>query len=398
MIKRLRIKFICINMALVTVVLVALMVLFVQQAHLEMENRALEGLKQSALEPGRPGKPGHFTPTFTLYYDADGNFIVHGGEFFDLSDTAALERLYMYAQKDGRESGVLKRYDLRYYRTQGPLGVRYVFADCSYERAAMDSLVVRTVLLGIGGFGVFLAISIALAFWAVRPVERAWEQQRQFLADASHELKTPLTVILTNAELLQADQYSPEEQARFSGSILQMSLRMRQLLEGMLDLARSDSGRVTGEFAPLDLSNLAEEAVMEFEPVYFEHGRSLLAQVEPGIRVQGDSTRLRQAVDILLDNGVKYSAPGSETVLTLKNQGRGKCLLTVHTPGTPLTAQQCRDIFQRFYRVDEARTGSGSYGLGLPIAEDIVRRHGGKIRARGEDGGNTFSILLSQIS
>lgn len=234
-------------------------------------------------------------------------------------------------------------------------------------------------------------MSTLLARWAVRPVEQAWDQQRQFVADASHELKTPLTVILTNAELLSDPAYDEERRQDFSANILTMSRQMRLLVEELLDQARVDNSKI--QHQTLDLSKLVEEALLPFEPVYFEAGRNLVNQIEPGISLTGSGKHLCQVVEILLDNGCKYSDPGSTTLLRLSRHGRN-ALLSVTTPGTPLTEQQCTDIFKRFYRVDAARTRTGSYGLGLSIAQGIVAQHGGKIWAQSQEGSNTFFVLL----
>lgn len=397
MIKRLRTKFVCINMALVTVMLLVIFGLVYHFTATGLEENSIAALKSATEVLQRPGRPGMATqPVFTLEQTPWGELIATGGEYFDLTDAALLQDIYNETRRQPGQTGVLEGYSLRYYRMEGPVGVRYAFADVSSERMALQNLVRSCAVIGAVSFLAFLGISILLSRWAVRPVDRAWKQQRQFVADASHELKTPLTVILTNAELLQSEDYAPEEKEQFSASILAMSRQMRGLVEGLLDLARVDNGQAKADMQPLDFSRLAEEAVLPFEPVYFEQGLTLESSVEPGLTVVGSGRHLRQAVDILLDNGQKYSSPGGTAQLTLMRQGRGKVLLSFTTPGTPLTQQQCGDIFKRFYRVDEARAMSGSYGLGLSIAQRIVEDHKGKIWAQGHEGGNTFSVLLPE--
>ena len=147
----------------------------------------------------------------------------------------------------------------------------------------------------------------------------------------------------------------------------------------------------------VSISDLAEECCMLFDPVYYESGRDLIYVIEPQLRVWGDERKLQQIIDILLDNGTKYASPGSKVRLRLDRQGSNHCLLQVSTRGAMLSKQQCRDIFKRFYRADAARTGSGnsgSYGLGLPIAQQIAREHRGKIWCAAKDGENTFYIQL----
>ena len=147
-------------------------------------------------------------------------------------------------------------------------------------------------------------------------------------------------------------------------------------------------------FSDVDLSALAEEAVLPFESVFFEKGLTLHTDIEPGIRCRGSESHLRQVAEILLDNAQKYSDPGT-VEYALKRHGHSHCQLTVTTPGEPLTPQECRDIFKRFYRTDKVRSMDHSYGLGLAIAESIVNEHQGKIWCQGGDGTNNFFVQLS---
>lgn len=257
----------------------------------------------------------------------------------------------------------------------------------------MGSLVRSCIVIGAGSLLLFLAVSVLLSHWAVKPVDAAWKQQRQFVSDASHELKTPLTVILTNAELLQNAGEGPAR-FRFADNILTMARQMRGLIESLLDLARVDNGGAGNLKETVDLSELVTEAALPFEPVFFEKGLALESQVEPGLLVRGSPGRLRQVADVLLDNARKYAAPASTARLRLARSGARTCLLSVATRGPSLSPAQRRDIFKRFYRVDEARGRDGSYGLGLPIAQGIVEAHKGKIWVESGGGVNTFFVRL----
>lgn len=396
MIKRLRAKFVCITMALVTVLLVALLILVYHFTAVNLESDSITALKAAGGGKPGPGRPGEgMIPCFVLEEGPDGQLMVSGNHYFDLSDGELIAELYDLARNQKNEIGVLEDYALRYYRHTGRFGVHYAFMDISAERATLKNLMgICLAILG-AGFVAFLGISILLARWAIRPVEQAFEQQKQFVADASHELKTPLTVILTNAEMLQSAEYSAADKGKFAESILDVSRQMRGLVESLLQLARADQGRQKQILSRLDISALVENAVLPFEPVYFESGLILESQIEPGLQAMADATTLRQVVDILLDNGRKYSTPGAAAVMTLRRQGK-RIQLRFFTPGKPMTAQQCRDIFKRFYRLDEARTPGGSYGLGLSIAQNIIAAHGGRIWAEGAHGGNVFTVTLPE--
>lgn len=393
MIKRLRLKFICINMALVTIMLVMILAVQYHTTRIGLEKDSLTVLQSASREQRLPGlaNSDQNQPCFVLRL-AQNEVIAMGDGYYDLSDYDWLRSILTAAITDGKQTGVLQEYALRYLRTSTFYGYQFVFTDIKAEQQTLSRLLRNCLLIGGGAFLGFLGISILLAIWAVKPVETAWKQQRQFVADASHELKTPLTVILTNAELLQAPEYGDEARRSFTESILTMSRQMRGLVESLLELARVDNGQVQTMMSAVDYSKLVSDAVLPFEPVYFEKGLTLESQVEEGLTVWGSEQHLRQVVEILLDNGQKYSAAGGCVTLRLFRQGYGQCLLEVSSPGKELSPEECKNIFKRFYRVDSARSMNHSYGLGLAIARQIVEDHRGKIWAEGKEGRNTFFV------
>ena len=141
------------------------------------------------------------------------------------------------------------------------------------------------------------------------------------------------------------------------------------------------------------MSRLVEDCILGFEPVYFEAGRELVCQIDPGIWVLGSESHLRQVVDILLDNALKYSTPNGMVSVDLASTGRN-CVLSVASPGEPIPKEDLKNIFKRFYRADKARAMNGSYGLGLSIAEAIVAAHKGKIWAESKNGYNIFYVQI----
>ena len=224
-------------------------------------------------------------------------------------------------------------------------------------------------------------------------MEKAWAQQRQFVSDASHELKTPLTVILTNAELLQQPDTEPQTRKTCEDSILTMSHQMRALVEDLLELARNDNGKSKMVPETLDFSALVEDGMLPFEAVFYERGLTLESDIQPGITLTGSRQHLEQVLDILLDNARKYASTGTVTV-TLFPWGRHHCRLCVSNECEALSPEELKSIFKRFYRRDAARSRDGSFGLGLSIAESIVNAHGGKIWACWEAGRITFTAEL----
>ena len=222
----------------------------------------------------------------------------------------------------------------------------------------------------------------------------AWDQQRQFVADASHELKTPLSVIMANAELMQGEDLVEEDRITYSGNILSTTYQMRSLVENMLEMARVDNGTVKMNFDIVDFSQLVSDAALSFQLLYEEQGMGLRCAVPDGVQLYGSEQHLYQVMDVLLDNALKYSTPESMVSVDLANNGKN-CLLSVASPGEPISREDLKNIFKRFYRADKARAMNGSYGLGLSIAESIVESHKGKIWAESEEGLNTFFVQLT---
>lgn len=309
------------------------------------------------------------------------------------SDDSFVRSIVKEAVTSEEQTGVLFSYQLRYLKFKTPYGMRIVFGDIASEQRIMTNMVRCSILIYIVSLFVFLGASILLSRWIICPVEKAWNQQRQFIADASHELKTPLTVILTNVELLQNQNYSNEEYQKFISSIQTMSYQMRGLVEGLLDLARVDNGSVKMVFSNIQFDELIGEELLPFEPLFFEKKLEISVSLEHEVWVKGSETHLRQLINILLDNACKYSLAPGKVILDLKKQG-SFCLLSLSNPCNELSRKDLKDIFRRFYRIDKARSMTQSYGLGLAIAEALTREHGGKIWAECRSRNITFFVQL----
>ena len=394
MIRRLRWKVIGLNMGMVFCVLLAVFaaVYFSSRAVIA---RSVQQQLQQVLQTGsgydlsQPGQEG--VPCFVAEVYASGTVRVSGNSYYDLTDKAALVDIVTAALSADSDEGVLAEHHLRYLRQTGLLSTRIAFTDSTLEQATLRSLLTGSLLIGLAALAVLFACSYVLSGAVTRPVDRAWQQQKQFLSDASHELKTPLTVILSSAELLE--QSAAPEQKQYVDNVRAESRRMKRLVEDMLTLSRVDRG---GEHLPdttADLSDAAADAALRFEPVAYEAGHTLSYDIAPGLLVRGDSGKLEQAVAVLLDNAIKYAAPGTEVRLDAARQGKNACLW-VENEGDPIPADKLPHIFDRFYRADASRTDGGSFGLGLPIGRAIVEAHRGTLRC--DSGGHTtrFTITL----
>lgn len=395
MLKKLRKRFILINMIIVTAMLLIIFGLIFHFTRTDLDNKSnqmLQSLSQNIRDPGN-ADPDVQLPYFTLQINSWGEVVASGNTHYDISDTQFVEELIQQVYATGKTTGTIEKYDLKYTVTRSLTAQRITFVDVSSNKAALTSLLQTSFFTGLIALAAFAFISILLARWAVKPIDQAWQQQQQFVSDASHELKTPLTVIISNAELLQNTDYDEEEHQHFTQNILSSSRQMRCLAEGLLDLARADNGQIRTNFEEISLSKIVSDSILPFEPVFFENGMILENTVEPDILLQGSSQHLRQLTDILLDNARKYSSHGV-VELQLRRTGKNQCLLTVSNPGTPIPRDELKKIFQRFYRSDTARTNTGSFGLGLSIAQRIVQEHGGEIWAESNETGNCFNVLL----
>lgn len=396
---KLRCKFIVIIMSIVTVMLCVIMSMIYYFTKKNLENDSIHMMKNIADNPFLLRLPNEMPeemrlPYFTLQLGRRGNLIATGGGYYDLSDETFLKNLIAATFSAEGSVGIIEEYNLRFFRKGAAPNQILVYADISSELTTLNNLLRNCIFIGIACFLAFLCISFLLAKWAVKPVEKAWQQQRQFLADASHELKTPLTVIMTNAELLQNTDYDETSHSAFSSNILVMSRQMRDLVEQMLELARTDRVQSDTVFCSFDFSRLVSDAALPFEPVFFEKGLTLHTAVTENIRINGNPSELRQVLDILLDNAQKYSRENGTTRMTLQGRGKGHCLLTVANEGEAIPLSDLNRLFKRFYRADQARSRTGSFGLGLSIAESIVKRHKGKIWAESKNGFNMFYVEL----
>ena len=394
MIRRLRWKVIGLNMGMVFCVLLAVFaaVYFSSRAGIA---RSVQHQLQQVLQTGsgydlsQPGQEG--VPCFVAEVYASGTVRVSGNSYYDLTDKEALVDIVTAALTADSDEGVLAEHHLRYLRQTGLLSTRIAFTDSTLEQATLRSLLTGSLLIGLAALAVLFVCSYVLSGAVTRPVGRAWQQQKQFLSDASHELKTPLTVILSSTELLE--QSAAPEQKQYVDNIRAESRRMKQLVEDMLTLSRIQRSDAPLPDTAADLSDAAANVALRFEPVAYEAGLTLSYDIAPGLLVRGDSDKLEQAMAVLLDNAIKYAAPGTEVRLDAVRQGKNACLW-VENEGDPIPADKLPHIFDRFYRADASRTDGGSFGLGLPIARAIVEAHRGTLRC--DSGGHTtrFTITL----
>ena len=403
MIRKLRWQFVGVCMALVLTVLAAVFAAAYHAVRQNIEDLSRQVLTQVIREDGSGSAPGVsveiggdrlLLPYFTVNIWG-GTAYITGGTYANLEDTDALRDILSQCLEQNQTEGTVEDYHLRYLVEDNGLYRKLAFVDMSMEQATLARVIRSYLVIALAALLVLLGIAAAASRWVTRPVERAWRQQRQFLSDASHELKTPLTVILSNAELLEGAAL-PEKPARWSGNIRCEAEQMRTLVEQMLTLARADNGVRPAAMEPVNFSDVAMECVLSFEPVAFEAGKPLEDHVAEDVTVTGDRDRLRHLISILLDNAVKYGAPGGTITLTLERTER-QARLTVANPGDPIPPEHLPHLFERFYRADSSRGEQSGFGLGLSIADTIAREHKGSLRAESDAVSTRFIFTLPSV-
>ena len=405
MIRRLRWKFVAAMMAVVTVILAAAVALPYLSTQRNLEQNTAAAMAEAARDsfsrkPWENNGKEPRLPFFIVDVDGEGKVIRCVQGDFSFEDDTLPQDLTRLVLSSASDQGVLENYGLSYYRIalRDTEGQRIVYADRSFETKTLEHLRRNLLLVGLGVWGLFFLLSVGLSRWITKPVERAWQQQKQFVADASHELKTPLTVILSSAQMISTRRASAPQGSleRWTENIQAEGERMKGLVEDMLTLARSDAQGPTRQLSRVCLGEVVEDGVLTFEPIAFEKGLTIGSQIQGESYVLGDGNELGRLCAILLDNGVKYCDPGGEIALKQGRRGRTACL-TLSNPCAGADPAQVPRDFDRFYRADASRARStGGCGIGLSNAKAIVVRHRGRIACRCAGGTVTFTVLLPQ--
>ncbi|WP_455235800.1 sensor histidine kinase [Senegalimassilia anaerobia] len=351
---------------------------------------------------GRERSGGQVIPVAPFSMSSDGDMTALGRFNTASISQDVLEQAGQ--QLAGADEGFGSLSDLGlFYEKRQAGGVMYLaFADMG-SASGWRSLAATLGVVEVAALAVFFVISLFFSRWALRPVARAWTQQRRFVADASHDLKTPLTVILANTSIaLEHPERSVASQSQWLESTQHEAEAMQGLVGDLLTLAKMDeeeaaaqSGAARPAFEEVDLSDVIEGEVLQFESVAFERGVRLESQVEPGIELRGNEQRLRRLAGTLIDNACKYVDDGGAVDVALSRSGK-QVRLAVRNTGAPISPEDLPHVFDRFYRADKARTGgAGGHGLGLAIARAIAEEHGGNLSvASTQAEGTVFTATL----
>ena len=274
---------------------------------------------------------------------------------------------------------------------------RITFLDVTESKKTLAGLMMSLVVVGLGMLVFIFAISYYFANRAIQPIAETWDKQKQFVADASHELKTPIAIIAANADALLANgEETVLSQRKWIDYIHGETNRMSKLVSSLLYLAKTDDISPGNSQMPFDYSTLVKNALLSMETVAFEKGIAISDDIEPDITLKSDGEKIGQVVTILLDNAIKYNEANGRIDISLKKI-KNQIELTVTNSGKGISGENLPRIFDRFFCGDPARTREeGGYGLGLSIAKAIVDKLGGKIRAESnENKYTTFVVTFS---
>lgn len=412
MIARLRKRFILITMGSVILVLLVLMGVVNAANFLKTDQAAGELLQILADnggdfpdrdDPDRPPGPDagadrhsdlspevpYETRYFSVELKADGTLsAVNTGRIAAVSAEEAVA-MAQALQEDGKTSGYTGSY--KYLAAGADSGTLYIFLDCTRDLSSVRAFFVTSLLVSLCGILAVFLLVVALSKRAVRPVAESYEKQKQFITNAGHELRTPLAVIDSCAEVLALEQ----GESKWTEGIRSQVRRLDALTQDLVSLARMDEGSVKPVMEEFSLSDAVTEALEPFLLLAGKNGLRPRTEIQPGIRCRGSEKLLRQLCAILADNAVKYALPDSEIRFSLKKKGK-KAVLTVQNAAEGLQAGDQSILFDRFYRGDASRSSEKSgYGIGLSLAQSIAAVHGGTISAGSEDGASlTVTVQL----
>ncbi len=401
MLKRLKLKFILNNMFLVGIVLVAIffslcvMNFFIEESKLSntLESNLILAEKELPFLPQSMKEPEKliYKTEVTVLVLKDGTII--SATENDL-DSDFLKEISLRVLEADYDRGGIRNTDLSFMKKETPHGTLISYVSREHLRERMKESISQSWLAGFISLLLFLYISKRLADIAIAPVEKAWEQQKQFLADASHDLKTPLTVILANNNILSAHKEDTvESQMKWIESTSEEAGRMSDLVNKMLELAKSEATKEELKLSETDISETVENAILQFEVVAFEKNILIDGDIQPGIIAKTHRSTFSKVLEILFDNAIKYSNENERITVSL-TQSSKKAIFTINNKGEYIDEKELPHIFERFYRTNKERE-VGGHGLGLSIAKKKCDMIGAKLSADSNAlDGTTFTITM----
>ena len=329
------------------------------------------------------------TRYFTVTVDENGEVTDCDLDRIAAVDEETAEEYTQTAQQKNKTTGFQGIY--RYRVTETEDGAKYVFLDCRREISNFRTVLVTTISVSLLGLAAVFVLVVIFSRMVFRPVDESIQKQKRFITDASHELKTPLTIIDANIEVMEMES----GESQWTKSTRKQIQRLSGLVQQLVTLSRLDEEKGLEEKCEFNLSEAVSECVQPYESLAQTREKNLTLNIEEDITYTGDERSIRQLAGILMDNAVKYSSENGNITLTLKKKGK-KIFLEVYNDADDLPQGKLDVLFERFYRLDSSRnSGTGGSGIGLSVAKAIVQAHKGKITAENKNGrGLTITVIL----
>lgn len=409
MIKKLQRKFIFITMVSLLLVVLILLGAINGLNIYQMEHRNNGAIKILSENQGkfpkfeRKDEPGHDIPKQGFQMNPETQFetryfIVKSDEYGTISEidtghiaaiTAEDARNYAYTVlNEGKKSGYEGVY--KYAVVKQDNNYMLIFLDCRIQIQMAKNFLFTSI--GVALFTLFFTLILVSFFSkrAIKPIIESTEKQKQFITDAGHEIKTPISIISANADVLELTGGNNE----WIDSIRNQTTRLDKLIKNLLTLSRMEEMNVKASFSDFDLSKAVYETANSFKALVDMQEKEFIMDVQPNIKMHGEESSIQQLVSILVENAIKYSDEKGSIKVSL-SYAKKRPKFEVYNTTEGIKTDNLNRLFDRFYRMDSSRSReTGGYGIGLSIAKSIVEAHHGKISAKSEDGKSLCFVVL----
>lgn len=394
MIRQIKVKFIALSMAALLVLLAVIVTGMNAINYNSVVSDADETLSLLSKNSGRfpdfsdpdfidRELPRHMTPE-TPYESRYFSVLLDGNSNVVQTDTSRIKAIdpnsaieYAGAVVDsGKEAGFVGKYRFLCYVEEN--STRIVFLDCGRKIDAFHDFLIASIGMALAGYAFFFFVILFFSGRIIRPVTESYEKQRRFITDAGHEIKTPLAIIQADVDVLGMDL----EENEWLEDIRKQTRRLADLTNDLVYLSRMEESGSALQMIEFPVSDVVAETASSFQALAQTQNKTFRLDIQPMLSLVGDEKSIRQLVNILLDNALKYSPEGGEVSVSLHRQARQLRLTVRNTVREPIPKEQLPHLFERFYRVDSSRSAqTGGYGIGLSVAKAIVSAHSGKISA-----------------
>jgi len=358
-----------------------------EEAGESMPEQVPDGQEQRGAIDGMSPEFRYQVRFFSVSFESSGETKSIDIERIAAVDETSAEELARKAVSNGNGFGFIGDYR---YSVIGDAEKTVFFLDCSRDLSTFRYFLFLSVLISLAGLAAVFVLLLLTSGRIIRPIAESYEKQKRFITDAGHEIKTPITIIDADAEVLEMDVGESE----WIQDIRHQTKRLASLTNDLIYLSRMDEGQLNSQKTEFSFSELVEDMVRSFQNLAATKGKAIAPSIVPSMIVCGDEKALGQLVSILLDNAVKYASEAGTISVSL--MGTGKNIhLTVSNPSDGLEKGNMNELFERFYRTDRSRNSeTGGYGLGLSIAKAVVNAHKGRITAESDGNALTFDVFL----